>query len=68
MIKTNKSGKRNLWDLRREMEQSEKVNVHYHGGWIIGRWNEDAKAWIQTPAPYWMGEREALEYALGIDN
>ena len=65
MIKTNKNGERNLRALRKEAEESEKISVHYHGGWIIGRWNESAGLWVHVPAPYWMDERQVLEYALG---
>jgi hypothetical protein len=65
-IKRNKDGRHNLAALRKAVEDNPNVDVRPQGdGWIIQTLVNDI--WHETPAPYYYGEREALQKALGMD-
>jgi hypothetical protein len=65
-MKRNKNGQHNLIALRKAVADSPNVDVRPQGdGWIVATLIGDI--WHETPAPYWYGEREALQKALGMD-
>jgi hypothetical protein len=60
----NADGQQNLIDLRKALAASPH-SVHNQGGtWIMSQWSESHNAYVETPAPYWMSERQAIQTVL----
>ena len=63
-IRRNANGQQNLTDLRKALAAS-RHTVHRQGGnWIMQQWSESHNAYVETPAPYWMDERQAIQTVL----
>ena len=64
-MRKNKDGKYNLRDLRAAVESSDSVSVYRNGGnWIISRYSDQHKCWIQQTMPYFFTERDTLMNAM----
>jgi hypothetical protein len=63
-IRRNADGQQNLTDLRKALAASQHM-VHRQGGnWIMQQWSESHNAYLETPAPHWMSERQAIQTVL----
>ena len=65
-MKYNKDKTRNLNCLRKLIASETNRRVYRFGGnWIVARYS--GNCWYETAAPYWMTERDAIEWALDIE-
>ena len=66
-IRRNQDGQQNLTDLRKALAESRHMIHRQAGNWIIQQWSEGHKAYLESPAPYWYSERQAIQKALGLE-